>query len=218
MNYGYVRVSSKDQDENRQIIALQNAGVSKENIFLDKDSGKNFERNSWKLLMAKLVIGDIIIIKELDRMGRNNNELKENFELIKNKGCYLEFLDNPLLSTKNKSEVELELIQPLILHLLGYFAEKERKKILQRQKEAYELMEVDEKGRKISKKKNKIIGRPNKIENLTIQQKRYIKAWMNGSIKISDCIKNTELSKASLFRIKKNMKLENKQNKIELDE
>lgn len=203
MIYGYIRVSSKTQNEERQIAALKNEGVAIENIFIDKESGKDFNRSAWQKLMAKLVIGDIIVIKELDRMGRNNNEIKENFELIKNKGCYLEFLENPLLSTKGKSKVEIELIQPLVLHLFGYLAEKEREKILVRQREAYEQLETDAKGRKISKKKNKVIGRPNKIENLTTEQKRYIKAWIDGSIKISDCIKNTGIKKTSLYKIKK---------------
>ncbi|OFL29781.1 recombinase [Fusobacterium sp. HMSC064B12] len=203
MIYGYVRVSSKTQSEERQVSTLKNQGIALDNIFIDKESGKDFNRNAWKDLMAKLVVGDIIVIKELDRMGRNNKEIKENFELIKNKGCYLEFLENPLLSTKGKSKIEIELIQPLVLHLFGYLAEKEREKILIRQKEAYEIMEVDEKGRRISKKKNKVIGRPNKIENLTTEQKRYIKAWIDGSIKISDCIKNTGIKKTSLYKIKK---------------
>ena len=203
MIYGYIRVSSKKQNEDRQLSALKEKGISIENIFIDKESGKDFNRTAWKNLMAKLIVGDTIIIKELDRMGRNNKELKENFELIKNKGCYLEFLENPLLSTKNKSQVEVELIQPLILHLLGYFAEKERIKILDRQKEAYEQLEIDEKGRKNSKKKNKVVGRPSKIENLTKEQERYIKAWIEGNIKISDCIKATEIKKTSLFKIKK---------------
>ncbi|MBS9776145.1 MAG: recombinase family protein [Fusobacterium sp.] len=204
MIYGYVRISSKNQIEDRQIKSLKLAGVSSDNIYVDKESGKNFDRTSWKTLMAKLVVGDVIIIKELDRMGRNNKELKKNFELVQKKGCYLEILENPLLSTRNKSKLEIELIQPLILHLLGYFAEKEREKILIRQKEAYASLTVDKKGRKISKRTNRVIGRPNKIENLSTEQKRYIRAWIDGSIKISDCIKNTKLSKSSLFRIKKN--------------
>ncbi|ASG29697.1 hypothetical protein HMPREF2085_00418 [Fusobacterium nucleatum 13_3C] len=200
MIYGYVRVSSKAQNEERQIAALKNEGVTIENIFIDKESGKDFNRSAWQKLMAKLVIGDIIVIKELDRMGRNNNEIKENFELIKNKGCYLKFLENPLLSTKGKSQVEIELIQPLVLHLFGYLAEKEREKLLIRQREAYEQLETDEKGRKISKKKNKVVGRPNKLENLTTEQKRYIRAWIEGSIKISDCIKNVGIKKTSLYK------------------
>lgn len=206
MIYGYVRVSSKYQNEDRQILSLKERGISSDNIFIDKESGKNFNRTSWNNLMAKLVVGDTIIIKELDRMGRNNKEIKENFELIKNKGCYLEFLENPLLSTKNKSQIEIELIQPLILHLLGYFAEKEREKILERQKEAYAALERDEKGRLISKKKKKVVGRPSKIENLTLEQKGFINAWINGTIKISACIKATGIKKTTLFKIKKEMK------------
>ncbi len=89
MIYGYVRVSTKAQNEERQIAALKNEGVTIENIFIDKESGKDFNRNAWQKLMAKLIVGDVIVIKELDRMGRNNNEIKENFELIKNKVCYL---------------------------------------------------------------------------------------------------------------------------------
>ncbi|MDK4482155.1 recombinase family protein [Fusobacterium necrophorum] len=203
MIYGYIRISSKSQNEERQMIALKQKGISIENIFIDKESGKHFNRNSWQSLMAKLVVGDTIVIKELDRMGRNNKEIKENFELIKNKGCFLEFLENPLLSTRDKSQIEIELIQPLILHLLGYFAEKEREKIVTRQKEGYAALPMDEKGRKISKKKNKVVGRPSKIENLSLEQKRYIEAWIQGNIKISDCIKNTRIGKTSLFKIKR---------------
>lgn len=206
MIYGYVRVSSKYQNEDREILSLKERGVSSENIFIDKESGKDFKRAAWNSLMAKLVIGDTIIIKELDRMGRNNKEIKENFELIKNKGCYLEFLENPLLSTKDKSKIEIELIQPLILHLLGYFAEKEREKIIVRQKEAYAALERDERGRLISKKKKKVVGRPSKIDNLSLEQKRFINAWIDKSIKISDCIKATGIKKTTLFKIKKEMK------------
>ena len=195
MIYGYVRISSKTQNEERQIAALKNQGIAIENIFIDKETGKDFNRDAWQKLMAKLIVGDTIVIKELDRMRRNNKEIKENFELIKNKGCFLEFLENPLLSTRGKSKIEIELIQPLVLHLFGYLAEKEREKILIRQREAYEQLETDAKGRKISKKKNKVLGRPNKIENLTTEQKRYIKAWIDGSIKMSDYIKNTGIKK-----------------------
>lgn len=206
MIYGYVRVSSKYQNEDRQIVSLKERGVSSDNIFIDKESGKDFNRVAWNALMGKLIIGDTVVIKELDRMGRNNKEIKENFELIRNKGCYLEFLENPLLSTKDKSKIEIELIQPLILHLLGYFAEKEREKIITRQKEAYAALERDEKGRLISKKKKKVLGRPSKIDNLTLEQKRFINAWIDKSIKISDCIKATGIKKTTLFKIKKEMK------------
>lgn len=206
MKYGYIRVSSKTQDEERQIQALFSYGVSRENIFIDKASGKNFiDRENWEKLMAKVIVNDIIVIKELDRLGRNNNEIKDTFELLKNKRVFLEFIEHPILNTANKSELEMELLHPIILHLLGYFAEKERVKIRQRQREAYNVLETDKKGRKISRKKGKIVGRPNKIENLTTEQKRYVKAWIDKSIKLRDCIKLTGLSSATLYRIKQNM-------------
>lgn len=206
MKYGYIRVSSKTQYEERQIQALFSYGVSRENIFIDKASGKNFiDRENWEKLMAKVIVNDIIVIKELDRLGRNNNEIKDTFELLKNKRVFLEFIEHPILNTANKSELEMELLHPIILHLLGYFAEKERVKIRQRQREAYNVLETDKKGRKISRKKGKVVGRPNKIENLTTEQKRYVKAWIDKSIKLRDCIKLTGLSSATLYRIKQNM-------------
>ena len=216
MKYGYIRVSSKTQDEERQIQALFSYGVSRENIFIDKASGKNFiDRENWEKLMAKVIVNDIIVIKELDRLGRNNNEIKDTFELLKNKRVFLEFIEQPILNTANKSELEMELLHPIILHLLGYFAEKERVKIRQRQREAYNILETDKKGRKISRKKGKVVGRPNKIENLTTEQKRYIKAWIDKSIKLRDCIKLTGLSSATLYRIKQNMGNVNKRKTIE---
>ena len=216
MRYGYIRVSSKTQDEERQIQALFSYGVSRENIFIDKASGKNFiDRENWEKLMAKVIVNDIIVIKELDRLGRNNNEIKDTFELLKNKRVFLEFIEQPILNTANKSELEMELLHPIILHLLGYFAEKERVKIRQRQREAYNVLETDKKGRKISRKKGKVVGRPNKIENLTTEQKRYIKAWIDKSIKLRDCIKLTGLSSATLYRIKQNMRNVDKRKIVE---
>jgi resolvase/recombinase len=216
MKYGYIRVSSKTQDEERQIQALFSYGVSRENIFIDKASGKNFiDRENWEKLMAKVIVNDIIVIKELDRLGRNNNEIKDTFELLKNKRVFLEFIEQPILNTANKSELEMELLHPIILHLLGYFAKKERVKIRQRQREAYNVLETDKKGRKISRKKGKVVGRPNKIENLTTEQKRYIKAWIDKSIKLRDCIKLTGLSSATLYRIKQNMRNVDKRKIVE---
>ena len=211
MKYGYIRVSSKTQDEERQIQALFSYGVSRENIFIDKASGKNFiDRENWEKLMAKVIVNDIIVIKELDRLGRNNNEIKDTFELLKNKRVFLEFIEQPILNTANKNELEIELLHPIILHLLGYFAEKEREKIRQRQREAYNVLETDKEGRKISRKKGKVIGRPNKQENLTKEQERIITGWLNKSIKLRDCIKLTGLSSATLYRIKQNMGNDNK--------
>ena len=203
MKYGYLRVSTNTQDETRQREALKKYGVLEENIYLDKASGKNFiDRTEWQKLLVKVIIGDIIVIKELDRLGRNNAEIKETFMLLKNKGVYLEFLDQPLLNTTNKSQIEIELVQPIILHLLGYFAEKEREKIRIRQKEAYDSLEKDSKGRKISRKKNKVVGRPNKIEKVLQDNSEIIKLWIEKKITTKKTLEILNISRSSLFRIK----------------
>ena len=201
MKYGYLRVSTNTQDETRQREALKKYGVLEENIYLDKASGKNFiDRTEWQKLLVKVIIGDIIVIKELDRLGRNNAEIKETFILLKNKGVYLEFLDQPLLNTTNKSQIEIELVQPIILHLLGYFAEKEREKIKIRQKEAYDSLEKDSKGRKISRKKNKVVGRPNKIEKILQDNSEIIKLWIEKKITTKKTLEILNISSRSLFR------------------
>ena len=203
MKYGYLRVSTNTQDETRQREALKKYGVLEENIYLDKASGKNFiDRTEWQKLLVKVIIGDIIVIKELDRLGRNNAEIKETFILLKNKGVYLEFLDQPLLNTTNKSQIEIELVQPIILHLLGYFAEKEREKRRTRQKEAYDSLEKDSKGRKISRKKNKVVGRPNKIEKILQDNSEIIKLWIEKKITTKKTLEILNISRSSLFRIK----------------
>lgn len=204
MKYGYIRVSTKKQDETRQRTALISSGVPLENIFSDKSTGTTFVgREAWEKLLAKVVIGDIIVIKELDRLGRNNEEIKNNFELLNKKGVYLEFLEQPLLNTFGMSKLERELLQPLILHLLGYFAEKENEKRKNRQAEAYANLPRDEKGRMVSRKKNKPVGRPNALDNLTSEQRRAIELFANSQIFLEECIKLSSLKRSTIFKIKK---------------
>lgn len=216
MRYGYARVSTREQDEARQVEALQRAGVQE--IIIEKASGKNFiDRTEWQKLMAKVVVDDVIVVKSLDRLGRNNEEIKKTFELLAKRSVYLEFIDNEILNTRATTEAEKmsqKLIQPIILHLMGFFAERERQMIKERQAEAYKQLEIDEKGRKLSNKKfdkngnKKICGRPNKVENLTKKQKDVINRWILKTIKTDECILLSGLGRSTLFRIKKQM-LEN---------
>mgnify|MGYP003586051173 FL=1 len=216
MRYGYARISTREQDEARQIEVLQQAGVQE--IIIEKASGKNFiDRTEWQKLMAKVVVDDVIVVKSLDRLGRNNAEIKETFELLSKKQVYLEFIDNAILNTKAVTEAEKlnkKLVHPIVLHLLGYFAERELKLIKERQSEAYRQLETDEKGRKLSNRKfnkdgsKKICGRPNKMENLTKKQKDIINRWILKAIKTSEAIQLTGLSRSTLFRIKKNCEQE----------
>lgn len=202
---GYARVSTKDQILDRQLKLLREAGVSEENIYIDKITGRTLERPKWKELLADLIVGDILIVTELDRLGRNKKDILNTFKLLEAKGVYIEILNMPLLNTNNENEFVREILQPTALNLLAYFAEKEVEVKKERQAGAYEALPVDEKGRKISVKKNKVIGRPNKQENLTPEQKRYIDAWIAGNIKTKDCIKTTGIGKTTLYSIKKLM-------------
>lgn len=216
MRYGYARVSTREQDETRQVEALKRAGVQE--IIIEKASGKNFiDREEWQKLMAKVVPDDVIVVKSLDRLGRNNAEIKETFELLAKRSVYLEFIDNEILNTRATTEAEKmsqNLIQPIVLHLMGFFAERERQMIKERQAEAYKQLETDKKGRKLSNKKfdkngnKKICGRPNIFENLTKKQKDIINRWILKVIKTDECVALTGIGRSTLFRIKKQM-LEN---------
>ncbi len=209
MRYGYARVSTREQDETRQVEAIKRKGVEEENIIIEKASGKNFvDRTLWQDLMAKVVPDDVIVVKSLDRLGRNSTEIKETFELLAKRSVYLEFIDNEILNTRATTEAEKmsqKLIQPIILHLMGFFAERERKMIKERQAEAYKQLEKDEKGRLISRKKGTVCGRPNKVENLTKKQKDVINRWISKAIKTDECILLSGLGRSTLFRIKKQM-------------
>ena len=204
MKYGYIRVSTREQDETRQIEALKKVGVSIDNIFIDKSTGTTFVgRDSWFKLLATVVIGDTIVIKELDRLGRNNKEVKETFELVNKKGVFLEFLEQPLLNTYGKSEIERELLQPLILHLLGYFAEKENEKRKTRQREAYDVLPRDVKGRIISRKKNKPVGRENAFDNMTADQRKAIELLHTKVISLKECKDLTGYSVSTIYKIRR---------------
>ena len=164
---GYARVSTKEQVLDRQLKLLREAGISEDNIYIDKITGRTLERPKWKELLADLIMGDTLIVTELDRLGRSKKDILNTFRLLEAKGVYIEILNMPLLNTNNENEFVKELLQPTALNLLAYFAEKEVEVKKERQTGAYEALPTDKKGRKISVKKNKVVGRPNKQENLT---------------------------------------------------
>mgnify|MGYP006887163774 FL=1 len=209
MKYGYARVSTSEQDETRQVEMLLKAGVEMKNITIEKKSGKDFKnRTGWKNLLAEMVIDDIVVITSLDRMGRNYDELVKMYQKLIEKGIGIEVLDFPMLSTTTKREDEYKLIQQIALAVLSYVAENERKTMKKRQRQGYDNLEKDEKGRLISRKKGVVCGRPNLIENLTERQKQLIKQWIAKTLKTNECLELTKISRSSLYRIKKEM-LEN---------
>ena len=136
MDYGYVRVSTKEQNELRQVLALREAGIADRNIFLDKQSGKDFERQNYKKLIRKIKSGDTLVIKTIDRLGRNYDEILEQWRIIaKEKGTAIVVLDMPLLDTRKNKDLTGTLIADIVLQLLSYVAQTEREFIRQRQAE-----------------------------------------------------------------------------------
>ena len=136
MQYGYIRVSSKEQNEDRQYIAMSEFGIQNENIILDKQSGKNFERPGYIQLISKLKPGDTLVIKSIDRLGRNYAEILEQWRyLTKERQVAIVVLDMPLLDTRQGRDLTGVLIADIVLQLLSYVAETERTFIHQRQAE-----------------------------------------------------------------------------------
>lgn len=136
MLYGYARVSSRDQNLDRQIIALKDAGVLEENIFIDKQSGKDFNRPSYQKLVETVTDGDCLLIKSIDRLGRNYEEILEQWRVItKVRNVDIKVLDMPLLDTSYCKNIMGTFISDLVLQILSFQAEQERTYIKQRQAE-----------------------------------------------------------------------------------
>lgn len=134
--YGYMRVSSKEQNEDRQRIALKEMGVPEKNIYMDKQSGKDFERTQYKRLLRKLNENSVLYIKSIDRLGRNYWELNEQWRIItKEKQADIVVIDMPLLDTRREKNLLGTFISDIVLALLSYVAENERTNIKQRQAE-----------------------------------------------------------------------------------
>ena len=127
MEYGYARVSTKEQNEQRQIIALEEFGLNLRQIFIDKQSGKNFERANYQRLTRRLKEGDTLVVKSIDRLGRNYNEILEQWRIItKEKRAAIVVLDMPLLDTRKNRDLTGTLIADIVLQLLSYVAQTGR--------------------------------------------------------------------------------------------
>lgn len=134
--YGYIRVSTKEQNEDRQRIAMTEFGVAEGNIILDKQSGKDFERPGYRQLVRKLKAGDTLVIKSIDRLGRNYDEILEQWRVLtKEKQVAIVVLDMPLLDTRQGRDLTGVLIADIVLQLLSYVAQTEREFNRQRQAE-----------------------------------------------------------------------------------
>ena len=134
--YGYIRVSTREQNEDRQMIAMNDLAVPEKNIFLDKQSGKDFERPQYKKLVKKLRPDDLLYIKSIDRLGRNYDEILEQWRILtKEKGVDIVVLDMPLLDTRRGKDLMGTFLSDIVLQVLSFVAENERVNIRQRQAE-----------------------------------------------------------------------------------
>lgn len=134
--YGYIRVSSTDQNEDRQVIALREKGVPEKNTYMDKQSGKNFNRPQYQKLVKSLKPGDLLYIKSIDRLGRNYAEILEQWRVLtKEKGVDIVVLDMPLLDTRRGKDLMGTFLSDIVLQVLSFVAENERDNIRQRQAE-----------------------------------------------------------------------------------
>lgn len=165
MEYGYVRVSTREQNEQRQMIALRDFGIADKRIFMDKQSGKDFERTNYKRMLRKVKSGDTIVIKSIDRLGRNYDEILEQWRIItKEKQVAIVVLDMPLLDTRQNRDLTGTLIADIVLQLLSYVAQTEREFIRQRQAEG--IAAAKERGIKFGRKP---MNRPERFELLKMQ-------------------------------------------------
>ena len=132
--YGYIRVSAKDQNEDRQFIALQRAGIAAKQIFVDKKSGKNFERPAYRALLSRLNPNDVLYLVSIDRLGRNYEEILRQWQVLtKKKKVDIVVLDMPLLDTRRGKDLLGTFISDIVLQLLSFVAENERNNIHERQ-------------------------------------------------------------------------------------
>lgn len=187
--YGYARVSSLDQKEDRQIIALTNAGVSNNHIFMNKQSGKNFHRKNYEKLISILQKGDLLYILSIDRLGRNYAEIQNQWRILtKEIGIDICVLDMPLLDTQNGKDLMGTFIADLVLQILSFVAENERKNIKKRQ----------EQGIAAAKEKGIRFGRPKSIvpNNFVF----IVEAWEQKNINIEEVLNICQISKSTFYR------------------
>lgn len=202
-NFGYARVSTDTQDLTRQLKALVNAGVEPQNIFKDVGSGKDFNRIEYqKLVNNTLRAGDTLYITSIDRLGRDMKAIEQEYQtIVELRQCKLISLEEPFLSSSN-DEIMNELLRPILLKFLSWVAERERKEMLNRQKQAYNSMKKDWKGRLISNKTGKVMGRPKKYIDLTKEQRDKVEEWINGTRSCLSVARELGISRTTLYRIR----------------
>lgn len=187
--YGYIRVSTKEQNTDRQFLALQEVGVTEENIFTDKISGKNFDRPKYRQMLRKLQPGDTLMVLSIDRLGRNYDEIIEQWRVItKEKQVDIVVLDMPLLDTRQKEkDLTGTFIADLVLQILSYVAETERENIRKRQAEG--IAAAKEKGVHLGRKKKELPA------NFT----EVVHEWRNKQCSLDEALRKLQVSRSYFY-------------------
>ena len=189
MEYGYIRVSTREQNEQRQLIAMQEFGISENRIYMDKQSGKDFERKNYKKMVRKLKKDDTLVVKSIDRLGRNYEEILEQWRIItKEKQAAIVVLDMPLLDTRQNRDLTGTLIADIVLQLLSYVAQTEREFIRQRQAEG--IAAAKRNGVKFGRKP---MERPDGLESLKAQ-------WLRGELSARAAAKQLGVTHSTFLR------------------
>ena len=187
--YGYVRVSSADQNEDRQVIAMQKVGIPKENMFMDKQSGKNFDRPNYKRLVRRLKEGDLLYILSIDRLGRNYEEIQNQWRILtKEKGIDIVVIDMPLLDTRQGKDLMGTFIADLVLQILSFVAQSEREKIRERQ----------EQGIAAAKARGVRFGRPEKPAPEDFS--KLVRDWEKKRLSLQELLQKCDMSEATFYR------------------
>jgi DNA invertase Pin-like site-specific DNA recombinase len=186
--YGYVRVSSADQNEDRQLIALGELSIPAANIYTDKMSGKNFDRPQYQALLKRLNHGDLIYIKSIDRLGRNYDEIQNQWRVLtKERGADIAVIDMPLLDTRLNKDLMGTFIADLVLQILSFVAQSERESIRKRQAE----------GIAAARARGVRFGRPIKKppENFPAA----VRDWERGKLTLAEVLERTDIKEATFY-------------------
>lgn len=198
--YGYVRVSTKEQKEDRQLLAMAEQGIAEENLFVDKMSGKDFKRPAYRRMIRLLKADDVVVVKSIDRLGRDYTEIMEQWRIItKKKRADIKVLDTPLLDTTYCKDLLGTFIADLVLAVMSYTAESERANIRQRQSE----------GIQAARARGVQFGRPQKQMPENFSQ--LYRKWREGDMTTAAFAEQCQVSKSTLYGWLKYYKDENNQ-------
>lgn len=187
--YGYVRVSSQDQNEDRQLIAMERVGIPKNNIYIDKQSGKDFNRPKYKKLIRRLQEGDVLYILSIDRLGRNYEEILNQWRLItKDMKVDVVVTDMPLLDTRRDKNLLGTFISDMVLQLLSFVAQNERENIKKRQAQ----------GIAAAKARGVKFGRP--VKDVSDEFANEVALWNKGELNMEDLLKKYGISQSTFYR------------------